>query len=766
MKNIGPLAGHSSVTDTGRREQGSVLIFLIVLMVIFTALGIGMVSMFGSSVLSVFSSNSYRRAHYLAESGLRYAISSSRNASGLDRETALTAIDDGSVAGKWFNVFPGLSRYQVRVHPYWSKTASGTGAPTTVITATAPNSGLPPDFAIPGVGSGARLQVGTSSPVGINSVSGAAPGAKTLSYNLATAVTIPVGSNAYANLAFPTRNANQQITKGSLTTLLLDIGDLGAIPRKNGRFAAYDPDAGPPPSIDKKELASNHPSFAYQTARLTSGMVQLENITWEPPQNNPPTYNENTATFPANSYLAFTQTAQLVATGDQLQTQKELTDSLPIFSSTSTLEPPGNFAPPALTPDGSGFNTLEALDLTRSGDRVVKASYTATGGVHTAWARIQKLGQTGYSFADPEETRRDIGYHVAPIADAISDNLRNTWIQYHKLSYDVQIKVGWDYHLDYAAQGITFRWHESPVFPGKYQGYGISFLRFDCQNQSCSDMIPNYVKPGSGASLKDDLLLVLWEQKVDAYGVETKDWLAYARLGKPANYGSHHSLVRPPAERSPADPDQKATGNQGVTIDGRVNDNATLVVRVEDKYLGSQRVNEIKLFYGDASTYSNWSNDSRTPDSVATNKERARYYPQWLETGNGGTLAAINPRWPTNRFGLNGTSSAYWHDSMTSYDYFTLGSSAPTAPFNTVTMIPNPSPRTGFTSPVILLADHCTIRTTDFVLDAFPSGRKEIGLAAMGNLRTIIIERPDGTTYNYPVTVAFDDFYIQILGGY
>ena len=70
-----------------------------------------------------------------------------------------------------------------------------------------------------------------------------------------------------------------------------------------------------------------------------------------------------------------------------------------------------------------------------------------------------------------------------------------------------------------------------------------------------------------------------------------------------------------------------------------------------------------------------------------------------------------------------------------------------------MTWVKNTSPRSGF-STVNLLNDNATIRTTDFVLDAFPSGRKEIGLVGMGDI----------TGAN--LTVAFDDFYIQILGGY
>ena len=70
-----------------------------------------------------------------------------------------------------------------------------------------------------------------------------------------------------------------------------------------------------------------------------------------------------------------------------------------------------------------------------------------------------------------------------------------------------------------------------------------------------------------------------------------------------------------------------------------------------------------------------------------------------------------------------------------------------------MTWVKNTSPRSGF-STVNLLNDNTTIRTTDFVLDSFASGRKEIGLVGMGD-----ITGPN-------LTVAFDDFYIQILGGY
>ena len=764
MKQIARLSGPSSVIKADRRSQGSTLVFLIVLMVIFAALGAGMVSMFGSSVLSVFASNSVRRANYMAESGLRYAISEVRNAAatGSTPEAALTGIDDG-INVKWFNVFPGEARYQVRVYPYWSKTDPGTGVATNVVAATVPNSGFPPGYAIPGVGGVARLQVGPNSIVGVSSVTGDTPGSKAVTYTLASAVTLPAGASAYANLAFPTTNTNQTVTKGSAATpLVVNINAVSAIPipQSNGLFT---------------DNASGR-LYSYRTARLDSSVnphtVILENISW--------LSASTTATFPAGSYLIFPQAARLDATGDVtggvVHTQRDSASAVTLFGLDSTAAMPGpNQTPPALSDSESGFSgDLGALDLSKSGNRVVVQGYIATGGTHAYWAAMQHLGEAGYRFEDPEEEGRYIGFHVVPIANDISDNLRNTWMQYNSLSYDIQIKNGWDLNKYSGASGIAFRWHETedPAFKGQvppgndpyryYQGYGITFMIYADDNHGSADMIPNHLKP-PGNSLNRKLLLVLWEQKVDAGGVPRKDWLAYALLGDPS--GNYHN---PATERHPhPDPDQKVTGYQ-VWPDGRVNDNAAIVVRVEDKFVTTgegvtTRYNDIKVFYGDASEYT-FQNDSRTKDSVAINKQRARYYPKWLETGQGGTLAPINPQWPSNWLGLSGATSANWYNNPPSaggtadpaYDYFSLTSTAPLGPYNSdgqaVRLVKNNSPRTGF-SAVNLLADNCTIRTTDFVLDSFPSGRKEIGLVGMGD-----ISGPN-------LTVAFDDFYIQMLGG-
>jgi len=69
----------------------------------------------------------------MAESGLRYTISQVRNVTGSARETTLTGMDDGSANGIWFNVIPGVASFNIRVYPYWSRTAVGTGVATLTV---------------------------------------------------------------------------------------------------------------------------------------------------------------------------------------------------------------------------------------------------------------------------------------------------------------------------------------------------------------------------------------------------------------------------------------------------------------------------------------------------------------------------------------------------------------------------------------------------------------------------------------------------------
>lgn len=94
-------------------QSGSVMVYIIVVILIFGFLGAGMISMFtSSSMMSSGTPNYARNAEYLAEAGLRYAMSELRS-NGYTKEvintlnnTTYTLTDAGTftvnVFGKWF----------------------------------------------------------------------------------------------------------------------------------------------------------------------------------------------------------------------------------------------------------------------------------------------------------------------------------------------------------------------------------------------------------------------------------------------------------------------------------------------------------------------------------------------------------------------------------------------------------------------------------------------------------------------------------------
>ncbi len=766
-------------------RRGSILIFIVVAMALFSVVGVVMVSLFSSSVTGVATANQARRAQYAAESGLRYVVSQIKNASLTDSDCAqaCSAGDKECCVRKKLDAmytdlnyttpvdYPlGTSpqRFRVQGYPFWFS-ITGTAAtqntassiPSTILWDGFPAPPAGGQFSIP---AGARLQVGANPPVAVNVAntnSSIAVNSRSITFDLASNVFVPNGQVVNGLLVFRTVASDQTLTKSPLSTLEVNLPTVNLIPPYRGTFI-----------FDGK-------AYVYDRAQLRTDVnpntVLLQNIRWAG--------NPISITIRGSSDIVFVENTRLLATGlygagatAVQKTGVEYSDLGGSPDAATSARPPQSNQ--ILTANFSN-NDLSSLDLSRSADRVIVQGYIATGGVHMYWAAFQKLGTT-YAGPDPEDTSRTIGYHVAPIATNYRNTLKTSYLQYGQLSYDVQVKVGWDLNLAYALQGISFRWHEAPGFPNKYQGYGLSFLRFDAKEGQSADYIPNTVKPGlvgPGNALKNKLLLVLWEQRVDTSGVERKRWLAYAVLGElKAGRCDQSNNTQNPAlgTRNPADPDQKVTGCQGWP-DGAVNDNATLLVRVEDKFVGSKtRVNEIKVFYGDASANFPGSGQ-RVADSIATNIERGQYCAEWMTlTCQSGVR--FNPaRWPSNTFGLDGSTPvfAYWDPlrsggarAATYYDYFTMGSTTPKTPYATVTWVKNAA-----AVDVFLLDDAATIRTANyrpsdafpiprpgtFTLDSFDDDsnnvvRQEVGLHAMGYLN------------DSNFTVAFDDLAVQILG--
>ncbi|MCF8079435.1 MAG: PQQ-binding-like beta-propeller repeat protein [Desulfobacterales bacterium] len=120
-------SGNPGFSDISQ-NNGSVLIYIIVVMMVFGLLGAAMVAMFSSAtMMSTGTPNSARQARYLAESGMRYAISKIRNEGydaieDLNDKEKYTLSESGefdlNIFGKWFEAasdYPGTANIELSI---------------------------------------------------------------------------------------------------------------------------------------------------------------------------------------------------------------------------------------------------------------------------------------------------------------------------------------------------------------------------------------------------------------------------------------------------------------------------------------------------------------------------------------------------------------------------------------------------------------------------------------------------------------------------
>jgi hypothetical protein len=435
-------------------------------------------------------------------------------------------------------------------------------------------------------------------------------------------------------------------------------------------------------------------------------------------------------------------------------------------------EPPVNQPVANTTFENLGAFKPTSLKDAAQHTKISIQQYVATGGFHLYWAAFTDLGT--YPVPDADNPGCNMGFHVGQLAENLIQPIRQSWRDYNHVNYDVQVKVGWYVGLQAAVSGLNFRWHE--VVADKFEGYGLSFMRYTYSAAGCGggyDFIPNSIKP---AGLANHLLLILWEQRVEG-GVERRRWLAFADMGIPN--------VNPALRTLNPSGDFKVLGAQIAAIDGLVSDNTLIVVRVKDKFVQGERVNEINILYGDASP----DNSQTTPNSVCTDLARKKMPPEWVNH-------LLFPTWPSNKWDYFGyTDPSLVHHEIQNfwvadplnpdnpthnpnyYDFFTLTSCstyigpeppAATPNLNPVRLILNPAYADPSSDPnvnpvnkdlVKLLRqsagqwyDEGTLRTYKFVLDNFSAQGPELGLHGMGNLN------------NSDRVIAFDDWAIQMLG--
>jgi outer membrane protein assembly factor BamB len=137
-KLIQKLAGLRPVTS----RNGSTLLYIVVVMVIFGFLGVTMVTLFSTSTVSSGTPNDARRALYLAESGARYAVGELRN-NGFSQDVI-----------NRFNLpttysVSGAGTFTVNVFGPWFESTATDSVSGGAFQLTVPEGRLPADFTIP-----------------------------------------------------------------------------------------------------------------------------------------------------------------------------------------------------------------------------------------------------------------------------------------------------------------------------------------------------------------------------------------------------------------------------------------------------------------------------------------------------------------------------------------------------------------------------------------------------------------------------------------
>ncbi len=215
--------------------------------------------------------------------------------------------------------------------------------------------------------------------------------------------------------------------------------------------------------------------------------------------------------------------------------------------------------------------------------------------INSVWG----TAQTGLYGVGDNGTIVYLGYPANPIGGytlPMNNNAQFTahWTtNNHFLSYSIQAKLVWGDDLEYAAAGFNFRWRLAAGTTNRFEGYGVSFMRYAPGASGINDQVPNAIKPGfQGVNEKADrLLVVLWDQTVTA-GNEQRRWLAYKDL----------------------------TADARVANGGRLRDLSTLMVRVEDAF---EHHNRVTVYYGNASA------SAQTGDAVYDNTRRLAYNPDF-----------------------------------------------------------------------------------------------------------------------------------------
>ncbi len=431
------------------QNRGNVLIGLIVTMMIFAALGAGMVAMTGTSTSSQVTANTTSKAYYIAESGFRYAASQYLNAEDIqapngeiedDRNRVLIILHDATE----YTLSNPDERFSLEVYPYYFITTGQYAAGMQTID-TRFAGAMPAGFAMPSNG---RLRIGSGVYNYTNYSAGVFSILAGLSEDIGDRMNVlPVGSPPGA--ATMTNGGNLTLSSASF------------FPAITGKFM-----------ID---------GIAYKYETINGNILQ--NIT---DANDP----GRTFSIPvdANTNVVLKPYLRVFSTGTVGQgvqaASRQIVYNVPIPDSPTEgekVEFHDQFADKSHWSDPSilGSHLVQPI----GGDSALRVIGTTPEG---------SIGKSliGLNW---QSTNVNLQY-----AHSVSG---------YFLSYDAQVKVGFDPSVpdDYAA-GLSFR------LDGNINSYGISFMRADDSGLG-SAIDPNIVpKINVNEPLHYIPMIVLWQQ--------------------------------------------------------------------------------------------------------------------------------------------------------------------------------------------------------------------------------------------------------------
>jgi len=450
-----------------RQNKGNVLIGLIVTMMIFAALGAGMVAMTGTSTSSQVTANTTSKAYYLAESGFRYAASQYLNATDIlppngeiedDRNRELIALD-----GSTFTFVNPDERFSLEVYSYYFITTALFPAGSMSIVTTFAGQ-RPTDFTMPATNGRLEIENRIYSYSTYNVVTG--------NFALNSPLIDPIADRMNVlPVGIPSGAVN--MTNGGDLTLT----DASFFPAITGKFMI------------------NGIAYTYQTRNGNT----LENITDANQPNRVFTLPVNATTnLILRPYLKVHSTGTV---GQGVQAASRLiVYNVPIPDSPTegVLVEFHDRLDDTSHLNASTWGTHAAQNV--GGDFALKVTNTTSEGI------IEK-SLIGLNW---QSTDANLGS-----AHSLSGRF---------LSYDAQVKVGFDpstypdaNDADYAA-GLSFRLDESN------NSYGVSFMEADSDSGSAID--PDIIPPGN----YDVPMIVLWQQTNSG---ADRDWLAYKYLTGP-----------------------------------------------------------------------------------------------------------------------------------------------------------------------------------------------------------------------------------------